>query len=206
MKFPNAFKGVKQIILAEILMIITALLVVGCSATSVAALLNVDVTLATVALVLLIFSAVAAVIAFIFQLMGVINGKKDDENFRNALIFILLGLVLSIVKTFLGEGSKAASGFDAAISICSLFVTYYILMAISSLAGKLNDTALKSLAEKTIRIVCIAFAASALVDLIQLFVHNETVILVLAVCALILEIIGYVLFLRVLFKAKKALA
>ena len=206
MVYPNAYKGVKQILLAEILTIVSVILIVG---GTILAVLGVGEESAVNALVgagVLIAGAVVVVAAFLLQLIGVINGKKDEVNFRNALIFILLGIAISIAKSFAGESSGLYHGMEASTSFCSLFITYYILAAIESLAGKLNKEEVKALACKTRKLTCIAFSAAVLVELVATFIASPVVIAVLAVAAAVLKIVAYLLFLKALIKAKAMLA
>lgn len=98
---------------------------------------------------------------------------------------------------------------DTALTICSMFASYYVLTGIANLAEKMSDAATKALALKSRTLVEGSFCATALFKLIiSIFKIQDgsTISTILAVVALLLELVSYILYLRALSKGKKMLA
>ena len=219
MKFPNAYKGVKKIHLAQILMIICAVLAIA--SLFVLAWNNVDLqnvteenvansnltaasagTAATLALV----SGLLIIVAFILELVGIINGMKDDENFKTALAAIGIGVLLNVLKTVL-KTDFMTEWADTASMVLSFLATWYILTAIANLADKLGNSAVKALAVKTRNILAATYLISVIGDAVcNLIGGNGTAVTIIGVVAVLAEIVSYVFFLRALSQGKKMLA
>jgi hypothetical protein len=216
MQFPNAYKGVKKIYLAELLMLAVAVLgiaiVVILVAGGMAADGNIDrlnLTEEQAAIVAGLGLAVSLlmIIGFILMLVGVINAKKDDSNFRIALYAILLGILFAVINALLSKQYPVIERWlSLATSICSLFSTYFILSGIGSLAERMGDAPVKALADKARNVLCFTFSASYILKLIQGFLNNSTFSQIINLVGLVLEIVSYIYFLIVLAKGRKMLA
>lgn len=98
---------------------------------------------------------------------------------------------------------------DTALTICSMFASYYVLTGIANLAEKMADAATKAVALKSRTLVEGSFCATALFKLIiSIFKiqNGSTISTILAIIALLLELVSYILYLRALSKDKKMLA
>ena len=216
MQFPNAYKGVKKIYLAELLMLAVAVLgiaiVVILVAGGMAADGNIDrlnLTEEQAAIVAGLGLAVSLlmIIGFILMLVGVINAKKDDSNFRIALYAILLGILFAVINALLSKQYPVIERWlSLATSICSLFSTYFILSGIGSLAERMGDAPVKALADKARNVLCFTFSASYILKLLQGFLNNSTFSQIINLVGLVLEIVSYIYFLIVLVKGRKMLA
>ena len=216
MQFPNAYKGVKKIYLAELLMLAVAVLgiaiVVILVASGMAADGNIDrlnLTEEQAAIVagLGLTVSLLMIIGFILMLVGVINAKKDDSNFRIALYAILLGILFAVINALLSKQYPVIERWlSLATSICSLFSTYFILSGIGSLAERMGDAPVKALADKARTVLCFTFSASYILTLIQGFLNNSTFSQIINLVGLVLEIVSYIYFLIVLAKGRKMLA
>ena len=216
MQFPNAYKGVKKIYIAELLMLFAAvaaivmivMMVVGGAGENLDAnQMQLSDTQAGVVGGLTIVVSLLAIVGFILMLVGVINAKKDDDNFKVALYAILLGIVISGINAGVRNSyPKVESWLTLATSICSLFSTYFILGGIGSLAERMGDGKVKTLADKARNVLCFTFAASYLLKLIPEFIPDKTVSAVVSAVGGALEIISYGFFLVVLSKGKRMLA
>ena len=216
MQFPNAYKGVKKIYLAELLMLAVAVLgiaiVVILVASGMAADGNIDrlnLTEEQAAIVagLGLTVSLLMIIGFILMLVGVINAKKDDSNFRIALYAILLGILFAVINALLSKQYPVIERWlSLATSICSLFSTYFILSGIGSLAERMGDAPVKALADKARNVLCFTFSASYILKLIQGFLNNSTFSQIINLVGLVLEIVSYIYFLIVLAKGRKMLA
>ena len=215
MRFPNAYRGVKKIWLAEMLMLLAA--IVGIVIVIVAAMngsmVGEDIVISegvkTPIAILGIVTAVILLIGFILNLVGLINANNDDSAFRIALLVTILGVVASAISAIRSNNETLNKWMDTAITICSMFASYYVLTGIANLAEKMSDAATKALALKSRTLVEGSFCATALFKLIiSIFKiqNGSTISTILAVVALLLELVSYILYLRALSKGKKMLA
>ena len=215
MRFPNAYRGVKKIWLAEMLMLLAAIvgiimvIVMAANGTMVGEDIVINEGVKTPIAVLGIVTAVIALVAFILNLIGLINANNDDSAFRIALLVTILGVVASAISAIWSNNETLNKWMDTAITICSMFASYYVLTGIANLAEKMSDAATKALALKSRTLVEGSFCATALFKLIiSIFKIQDgsTISTILAVVALLLELVSYILYLRALSKGKKMLA
>ena len=215
MRFPNAFRGIKKIWLAELLMLLAAVvgiimvIVMATNGTMVGEDIIINESVKTPIAILGIVTAVIALVAFILNLVGLINANNDDPAFRIALLVTILGIVASAISAIWSNNETLNKWMDTAITICSLFASYYVLTGIANLAEKMSDAATKALALKSRTLVEGSFCATALFKLIiSIFKIQEgsTISTILAVIALLLELVSYILYLRALNKGKQMLA
>ena len=216
MRFPNAFRGVKKIWLAELLMLLAAavgiilIFVVAANSTMNGEEVIVNKEAVKVpAAILGIGTAVIALVAFILNLVGLINARKDDGAFKIALFVTLLGIAVSAVGAIWSDNQVLTKWMDTILTICSLFASYYVLTGIANLAEQFPDEATKALALKSRTLVEGTFCATAIFKLIiSIFKIQDgsTIYTILSIVALVLELVSYVLYLRALSKGKKMLA
>ena len=215
MRFPNAYRGVKKIWLAELLMHLASIvgiimvIVMAANGTMVGEDIVINEGVKTPIAVLGIVTAVIALVAFILNLVGLINANNDDSAFRIALLVTILGVVASAISAIWSNNETLNKWMDTAITICSMFASYYVLTGIANLAEKMSDAATKALALKSRTLVEGSFCATALFKLIiSIFKIQDgsTISTILAVVALLLELVSYILYLRALSKGKKMLA
>ena len=215
MRVPNAFRGIKKIWLAELLMLLAAVvgiimvIVMATNGTMVGEDIIINESVKTPIAILGIVTAVIALVAFILNLVGLINANNDDPAFRIALLVTILGIVASAISAIWSNNETLNKWMDTALTICSLFASYYVLTGIANLAEKMSDAATKALALKSRTLVEGSFCATALFKLIiSIFKIQEgsTISTILAVIALLLELVSYILYLRALNKGKQMLA
>ena len=216
MRFPNAFRGVKKIWLAELLMLLAAivgivLIVVIAANSSLVGeevIVNED-AVKTPAAILGIGTALIALVAFVLNLLGLINARKDDSAFSIALFVTLLGIVASVISSIWSGNQGLVKWMDTALTIFSMLASYYVLTGIANLAEQYPDPATKALALKSRTLVEGTFCATAVFKLIiNIFKIQDgsTIYTILSIIALVLELVSYVLYLRALSKGKKMLA
>ena len=215
MRFPNAYRGVKKIWLAEMLMLLAAIvgiimvIVMAANGTMVGEDIVINEGVKTPIAVLGIVTAVIALVAFILNLIGLINANNDDSAFRIALLVTILGVVASAISAIWSNNETLNKWMDTALIICSMFASYYVLTGIANLAEKMSDAATKAVALKSRTLVEGSFCVTALFKLIISICkiqNGSTISTILAVIALLLELVSYILYLRALSKGKKMLA
>ena len=216
MRFPNAFRGVKKIWLAELLMLLAAavgiilIVLIAANSTLVDGQVIVDkVAVETPAGILGICTALIALVAFVLNLLGLINARKDDSAFSIALLVTLLGIVASVISSIWSGNQGLVKWMDTVLTICSLFASYYVLTGIANLADQMPDPSTKAVALKSRQLVEGSFCATAVFKLIINIFNiqsGSTIHTIMAVVAMVLEILAYILYLRALAKGKKMLA
>ena len=216
MKFPNTFKGIKKIWIAEILMLIASVLsivllfvVAGNSVVIEDVVVTNEEAVRTPTIIFGIGAAVLVVVAFLLNLIGMINCRKDDKNFVNALIATFLGVVCGVINAIWGEKNpRLGSWMEFVMVMESCYASYYILTGVSNLSDAYPDEATKKLVDKARNWVLGSFCISAILKLVvDIFnIQPGTPKTIMAIVAIVAEIISYVIYLMALNKSKKMLA
>ena len=127
MKFPNAFRGIKKIWLAELLMLlfVAASIISVVVAVTNSSLVDEKVVLnssaeTTVGL-LVIVTGLLVLVAFVLNLVGLINARTDDSAFRIALLVTLLGIAASVVQVIWSKNQGLVKWMDTLTTIFSMF-------------------------------------------------------------------------------------
>ena len=216
MKFPNTFKGIKKIWIAEMLMLVAAVLsiillfVIAGNSTVVDDVVTINKEAVKVPTAIFgIGAAVLILVAFLLNLIGIINCRKDDKNFINALIATLLGVVCGIVNAIWGEAKpRLGSWMEFVMVMESCYASYYVLTGVSNLSEAYPDEATKKLVDKSRNWLLGSFSLSAGLKLIvDIFnIQDGTPKTIMAIVAVLAEIVSYVIYLMALNKSKKMLA
>ena len=106
-------------------------------------------------------------------------------------------------------GNAALTRFaDNIGNICNGLSTYFILTAVASLAGQMAEEKLKTDALKARNIVCAGIVCVEIVKIVFELIGTQAlgVITVLTVIAVLLQIVAYVYYLRILARSKQTLA
>ena len=103
MRFPNAHEGVKKIFTAEILMIIVTIGTVIVSGISMSGDRSEGAIGA--AAIILVAAGVISIIAFIMNLLGIIQARKDEAKFTYALYAVIGGIIASLVQSAFPDNS-----------------------------------------------------------------------------------------------------
>ncbi|MBQ3330576.1 MAG: hypothetical protein IJG87_05300 [Ruminococcus sp.] len=227
MKFPNAAKGVKKIFSAEILkligtifLIVAAIIIavsfVGAVGTSGGA----SIAESEDALALLgggvLFAGIFAfawmvltLIAFILNLVGIINASRDETNFKSALLFLIVGIVTSILAGVFYNNGTVSSLLYSVYNLVSLFVYIFVIAGAVKLADKLNRGDVSAKGTNVLKLIIVINILSLIANLIATFMGGMVASVtasVLFIVALVLGVIQYFMYLSFLSKAKKMLA
>ena len=215
--FPNAYKGVKKLYSAEILSLIATILSIISAVLLIVGAVMLDSkssdeaaggVLAIIGLVVIIGSGVLLVLAFIFNLIGLIKAKKDENSFRIALYFTLLGIILSCFVSTFSSKEILSSIFSSASSLASLLTTIFIVQGIMTLAAKLENDAMVQRGGFILKvIICVEVLAliASVISVIFRFNAAQVIAGVLLLVSGVLNIIAYFIYLNYLSKAKKML-
>lgn len=222
MRFPNAATGVKRIFTAQILQLIgTICMVIGCIiliSGGVTAVLSkgsdsglvAALSQAAGASIFLVAYSILAIIAFIMQLVGIINAKKDEDSFKSALICTIIGIIAPIVGGLFVRVSPVVSSLCISFgNLMGLFVTIFIISGIIKLADQLNRGDVSTKGSNILKIIIVIAAISLILSIVSSFMLTNTAILVTAMILLaismILSLVQYIMFLTLLSQGKKML-
>ncbi len=212
----HTFKGIKKIWIAEMLMLLAAVLsivlvfVIAGNSVVVDDVVVVNTeAVKTPTAIIGIGAAVIMLVAFLLNLIGIINCRKDDKNFINALFATLLGVVCGVVNAIWGESNpRLGSWMEFVMVMESCYASYYVLTGVSNLSEAYPDEATKKLVDKSRNWLLGSFSLSAGLKLIvDIFnIQDGTPKTIMAIVTVLAEIISYIIYLMALNKSKKMLA
>ena len=215
MKFPNAAKGISKIFTSEILALIAAI------ATGVASILaavmyasaKTNSTAGAAAsgigtLVLVLGASVLLVIALILKIVGVVQTSKDEDSFKMIIYLTIFTLIVAVVAAIFSRVTFLSNIANAVSAIGSFVTTLLIILGIGNLGVQVgNDEVIDKCSSQFKLILGIGIVA-LLARFFCIFlptVPAQGIVIALAVVALVLNIIQYILYLSLLSKAKKML-
>ncbi|WP_407723873.1 hypothetical protein [Ruminococcus sp. JL13D9] len=215
MKFPNAAKGISKIFTSEILALIAAI------ATGVASILaavmyasaKTNSTAGAAAsgigtLVLVLGASVLLVIALILKIVGVVQTSKDEDSFKMIIYLTIFTLIVAVIAAIFSRVTFLNNIANAVSAIGSFVTTLLIILGIGNLGVQVgNDEVIDKCSSQFKLILGIGIVA-LLARFFCIFlptVPAQGIVIALAVVALVLNIIQYILYLSLLSKAKKML-
>ena len=227
MKFPNAAKGISKIFTSEILALIAAI------ATGVATILAVvmyasaktNSTAGAAAsgigmLVLGLGASVLLVIALILKIVGVVQTSKDEDSFKMIIYLTIFTLIVAVIAAIFSRVTFLNNIANAVSAIGSFVTTLLIILGIGNLgvqvgndevidkcSSQFNDEVIDKCSSQFKLILGIGIVA-LLARFFCIFLPTipaQGIVIALAVVALVLNIIQYILYLSLLSKAKKML-
>lgn len=215
MKFPNAAKGISKIFTSEILALIAAI------ATGVASILaavmyasaKTNSTAGAAAsgigmLVLGLGASVLLVIALILKIVGVVQTSKDEDSFKMIIYLTIFTLIVAVVAAIFSRVTFLNNIANAVSAIGSFVTTLLIILGIGNLGVQVgNDEVIDKCSSQFKLILGIGIVA-LLARFFCIFlptVPAQGIVIALAVVALVLNVIQYILYLSLLSKAKKML-
>ena len=216
MRFPHAYKGVTKLFIAEVITIIATL--VGLT-SAIVAVINIDNTAVAATLsALAIVSGVALIVAFVLELIGLLQGKADEDRFRSAFFAIIFAIIFSVAATIIGSlnlgngGAIAANVLSTLATIISVFVSVLILLGLSNLADRLGNQPMVEKGHRLINWVIILFIVSTLLGLFPNFFYSlateqvwAVIFSVFAIVALVIEVLVYINIVIYLYRSMKML-
>jgi drug/metabolite transporter (DMT)-like permease len=215
MQFPNALLGVKRIYRAEIIALIGAVVGVVAAIMSFVSIFsggNSSLAGFVGAGVLLIAMAVLLFIAFIMNLVGLNTAKPDEVNFKNALIAVVVGILASILLGFAKEGTVLKELGETVSNICNFLSTYFVCTAIINLANTLNNNDMANRGLSARKAVMAVWIITIVLDIagagFTAASGNNTIAIiatVIGIAAAIFEIVAYILYLKLLSRARTML-
>ena len=220
--FKNAYEGIKKIFTAEIIMLIASIVaLVGAIVTVTAdpnavkdALNNASGTSLPTSVVILGIVALAfgicALVAFILNLVGLVQAKKDEANFNTALLLTIAGIVVSILSGILSKNESVTSFLNTAVELAYLLATMFIVYGIISLAKQLKNTPVETKGNKLLKLIVIVYgvgiAAKLLSAIFTAAKLDPIIIGIVGIISALLTVVSHLIYISLLSDAKKMLA
>ena len=221
MTFPNAFNGVKKLFTSEILKLIAAVCAIVAAVAGIIALAGVeaDAVAAGVgggiaATVFGVGAAVLLLIAYILKLIGLKKAGNDEPKFQQAFLLAIFALILSVVASILSSLNVGNGVVDDIVSIfaaiADILIVVFVIQGIQNLAEKLNQNGMAETGRKLLIIILVFYILGIVATLVVIIfgsnVATGVIAGILAVVAQVLKMVGYIVFLVYLGKAKNMLA
>ncbi|MGN0986144.1 MAG: hypothetical protein ACI4OU_06565, partial [Candidatus Enterenecus sp.] len=141
---------------------------------------------------------ILAIVGFVLNLLALYGASKLEQGYYTAFILSVAGIVVSLINGFVKEGFLATL-LNIAASLISLGITYYVIHTTVGLlnAGGIDDVAAKG--ETVWKTYLICAVAGIVVSLLAYLLPVVTVVLTVVVG--IVEIVAFVLYLIFLYKS-----
>ena len=120
---------------------------------------------------------ILAIVAYIMQIVGVNEAKTDDEGFDNALMFIIAGIIVSVLGVFF-EG-WISSVLSLAVKVLEVIVIICIINGVRSLAQKSGNTKVDNNGKTVCTVVIVLSVIAILFGFADIFVPSISLLLTL---------------------------
>ena len=216
MEFPNAAKGLKKIFLAELLHLISAVMVVcalillasnGINMKTTGDVLRDKLETTGMTVPMIIYSIgtiILLLIGLFLNLAGIYQASRDEGSFKRAMWATLFTIVVSIIGSFIQRSNPAAADwFDMIVTICTMMTALLVLDGITRIADSLGSKEVSDLAKWCSKFILFPFVFSLVGELIiAVFTLNESTIALVGAAVYVLDAVAYIMYLRVLSKAR----
>lgn len=211
MQYPSAYRGVKKLFIAEIISIVGAVLALTASVIAMALVnANADNPALLASGGVLIASSFVMVVAFVLQMIGLLQAGKDEPNFRSGFFVAIFGIVVSVVSAILASlnvSAVACSILDSLSSVASVVVVIFTLSGVANLASALNNQPMFEKGKRLINWVTILFVVSIVLGLFPSFFSapNEGIKIMLGVMGIVAAIVELVIYINILVYLHRAI-
>ena len=152
---------------------------------------------------------VLAFIAFIMNLVGIINASHDEQNFKSALFFLIVGIVTAILAGIFYNNGTVSSLLYSLYSLINLFVYIFVIAGVVKLADQMNRGDVSAKGTNVLKLIIVINVLALISSLIATFMGGMVAsgtAGVLLLVGIVLSIVQYFMYLSFLAKAKKMLA
>ena len=213
LKFPNAYRGVKKLFLAELIGVIAALLLITSGILQTAGVKNVELVTKSVAVALT--STIATIVLFLLQIIGLSQAGKDDKKIRFAMFLAILNILIAIgtavILAFKIPNMGSITGILEIVSgVAEILIVYFVFNGIADLAKKLGNASMEKKGRNIAGVLVLLYLFSIAFSASSKFISGtaewiQTVVAVLAIIAALVELAMYVVKFFYLAKATKML-
>ena len=213
MTYPRAHRGVKFILIGEILIVLNAILSFVEIALLILALYGNFAALASAA----VFSIVTIglpIIGFILNIIGLYFAHLDEPYFKNALYILLFAILLSVVGVLISlftTDQLAPKIIDIVVNGCTVFAMVYTIIGVSVLAQDLGENKFANRSGFLVNFLVGIFIFFTILDAIGFFIKDPSettteVLTYLRLSASVIEIIANLMFITYLARSIKTLS
>lgn len=212
MKFPHAYKGVKLLFSAQMMLLCTTI-IMAISAVVAALTANgsaSETALAIAGLVALI-AALLTFIAGIISLVGYGKAAKDDKRFGIALALILFGVLASLVSGVLKflaiKPEIIADILNAVYNLFSELAIIFAILGLCSLSERVGDENNIRYGKSICGVIIAILVIDIVVSVLPIFLNGitATIAVILAVADGVLSFAAYIMYLVYLKKVANML-
>ncbi len=150
----------------------------------------------------------AAIAAWVLQLIGILQATKDEENFKTVLYLIIAGIAVGFIGTIFSANAFFAQLFQIAADVISLMTTIMIINSINNLAEQLRNTEIQERGNNVIRLVVITLGLSILARFLLMVlggVFFNALALLLALAMIVLHVVQLIIYIMYLNQANHLL-
>ena len=214
MRFPNAFKGVSRIYLAEILSliatiigIVSVIVVFAGAGTAAAGNGGTGAGLAVGGGLFLAITAILMLASFIINIIGVSNASQDEPAFRTAMIFIVVGTLCSIVAGIFSGNPVIYSIATIVSRVSEILVFWFSINGISNLAVAMEDNEIYERADSLAKLILGVYIVVIILTIVTSFVLLPLFLTsIISIVTSICMIVAYFMYLSLLSGAKSMLS
>ena len=184
-QYPNAAEGLRLMFIGQILAIVSVVLL---WVPFVGALLS--------------LAAIVAVLA------GIYKAGMDDENYRGALAFAAVNLLISLVFSVLQVmqiSGLLADVLDVASDILSLLMVYVVCNTTSNLLHSLGNETLSQRGQTIIKIYAVCTVISIVCRVLGIIPIINIAAKLVSVVAALVQLVGGIMFILFLYSSSKVL-
>ena len=158
-------------------------------------------------LLLNVIGAVLMLIGFIIYIVGVGTAAKDESNFKKAMIFLVLGLVCSVVSAFTGTALNGvlSSVLQILAEVFQLVSALLVINGIIVLARKVGNSSVETKGQFTLKLIVCVIILTIIANIISIIANAVAAGVVggiVGIVAAILSVIRYFVYLSLLAGAK----
>lgn len=214
MKFPNAYKGIGKIYLAELLQLIGVVLLaigvaVGFFGMKSEGQVEAAVTssLALGAFLSMLPGIILPMISLILSIIGLNEASKDEPTqlrtaFISSIAALALAIIASVIQSVNGESNLLSSFFELLSTLASLFVTIFTVGGISKLMTRIGRNDLVNRGNQILWLL----VGAQIFEHIARMLPQGTFALILSFAGLMFSVVMYFLYLGFLNHSRNALA
>ena len=214
MKFPNAYKGIGKIYLAELLQLIGVVLLaigvaVGFFGMKSEGQVEAAVTssLALGAFLSMLPGIILPMISLILSIIGLNEASKDEPTqlrtaFISSIAALALAIIAGVIQSVNGESNLLCSFFELLSTLASLFVTIFTVGGISKLMSRIGRNDLVNRGNQILWLL----VGAQIFEQIARMLPQGTFALILSFAGLMFSVVMYFLYLGFLNHSRNALA
>ena len=180
MTFPNTYKGIKKLVKAEILALVSEVMAIVMSILSLI-IYNRDISLTDISsglvismYVLTLLFMIIRVCCYIINATAMRRANKDDANFKIAFYSIIITLILSAGSIVFAFNKEVESIGELLIILTAMLGEIYILEGIRSLSKKLGHPEMDKIGAVFYAIIVTIFIIRTCMSILILIFDVET--------------------------------